>query len=215
MKVGARNQLKARVTAIKRGDVMAQIKFVIPAESVMGSVITTESLDELDLQVGDEVEVYVLNVDRDRQRIALSMRRLEPEPWTLAAEQYQVGQVVEATITLITEFGAFALLNGEIEGLIHVSELASHRVEHPRQVVKEGQAVRVRILRIEPERRRLGLSLKQAAEDYAEVDWEVEDIPEDLIAEDDVLATEAEEWDDLAADVADEPDAPVTWGQEG
>ncbi len=59
MKVGARNQLKARVTAIKRGDVMAQIKFVIPAESVMGSVITTESLDELDLQVGDEVELFV------------------------------------------------------------------------------------------------------------------------------------------------------------
>ncbi len=59
MKVGARNQLKARVTAIKRGDVMSQIKLVIPAESVMGSVITTESLDEMDLQVGDEVELYV------------------------------------------------------------------------------------------------------------------------------------------------------------
>ncbi|MGQ9586222.1 MAG: 30S ribosomal protein S1 [Anaerolineae bacterium] len=136
------------------------------------------------VQVGDEVEVCVLNVDRERQRIGLSLRRLQPEPWATAAQKYQVGQVVEATVTRLTDFGAFALLEGGIEGLIHVSELASHRVEHPRQVVKEGDVVQVRILRIEPERRRLGLSLRQAAEDYAEVDWDVEEFAEKPIPED-------------------------------
>lgn len=121
---------------------------------------------------GDEVEVYVLGVDRERQRVALSLRRLEPEPWSLVEQIYAVGQVVEATITRLTDFGAFALLDSGLEGLIHISELAPYHVAHPREVVKEGDVVKVRILRIEPERRRLGLSLKQAAEEYAEVDWE-------------------------------------------
>lgn len=122
---------------------------------------------------GDEVEVYVLSVDRERQRVALSLRKLEPEPWSLVEQIYAVGQIVEATITRLTEFGAFALLDSGLEGLIHVSELAPYHVAHPREVVKEGDVVKVRILRIEPERRRLGLSLKQAAEDYLEMDWEV------------------------------------------
>lgn len=121
---------------------------------------------------GDEVEVYVLGVDRERQRVALSLRRLEPEPWSLVEQIYAVGQVVEATITRLTDFGAFALLDSGLEGLIHISELAPYHVVHPREVVREGDVVKVRILRIEPERRRLGLSLKQAAEEYVEVDWE-------------------------------------------
>jgi small subunit ribosomal protein S1 len=126
------------------------------------------------VDVGDEVEVYVLNVDRDHQRIGLSMRRLQAEPWSLAAQQYQVGQVVDAEVTRVTDFGAFALVGGEIEGLIHVSELAAQRVEHPREVLRERDVVQVRILRIDPERQRLALSLRQAAEDYVEVDWELE-----------------------------------------
>lgn len=121
---------------------------------------------------GDEIEVYVLGVDQERQRVALSLRKLEPEPWSFVEQVYCVGQVVEATITRLTEFGAFALLDSGVEGLIHISELAPHHVAHPREVVQEGDVVKVRILRIDPARRRLGLSLKQAAEEYAEVDWE-------------------------------------------
>ncbi|NLE77161.1 MAG: S1 RNA-binding domain-containing protein, partial [Chloroflexi bacterium] len=127
------------------------------------------------LTPGDEVDVYVLNVDRERQRIGLSLRRLQPEPWTAAAERYQAGQVVEATITRLTDFGAFALVDEELEGLIHISELASYHVQHPQQVVNEGDVVQVCILRIDPERRRLGLSLKQAAEACGDVDWVVDD----------------------------------------
>lgn len=125
------------------------------------------------VQEGQEIEVYVLGVDRERQRVALSMRRLEPEPWSLLEQMYQVGQVVEATITRLAEFGAFALLDSGVEGLIHISELAPHHVNHPREVVREGDVVQVRILRIEPERRRLALSLKEADEAYLEVDWDV------------------------------------------
>lgn len=144
------------------------------------------------IQVGDEVQVYVLNVDRDRKRIGLSLRRLEPEPWSVVHDRYAVGQIVEGVITKLASFGAFARVDGTLEGLIHISELANHRVTHPREVVKEGDTLNLRIIRIDPARRRMGLSLKRAAEEeYAEVDWraaEVEDDDEDVadwaIAED-------------------------------
>ena len=127
------------------------------------------------LQVGQEVDVYVLNIDQERQRIGLSLRRLIPEPWSVVSEKYAVGQVVTATVTKLANFGAFAKLDDSIEGLIHVSELADHRVNHPKEVIHEGDEVQVRIIRIEPERRRMGLSLRQAADDaYVEVDWREE-----------------------------------------
>jgi small subunit ribosomal protein S1 len=86
-----------------------------------------------------------------------------------------VGQVVTATVTKLTNFGAFAKIDDAIEGLIHISELAEHRVSHPKEIVHEGDEVQVRIIRIDPERRRVGLSMRQAAEDaYLEVDWEEE-----------------------------------------
>lgn len=124
------------------------------------------------VKVGDEVEVYVLNVDKDRKRIGLSLRRLEPEPWSVVHERYAVGQIVEGVITKLASFGAFARIDGTIEGLIHISELANHRVTHPKEVVKEGDQLSLRIIRIDPSRRRMGLSLKRVAEEeYAEVDW--------------------------------------------
>lgn len=112
------------------------------------------------LKVGDEVEVCVLGVDRERKKIALSLRRAQPEPWSRVAEKYTVGEVVRATITKLASFGAFAQLERGVEGLIHISELAEGRVAHPKQVVKEGDQVNVRILRIELEKRRIGLSLR-------------------------------------------------------
>jgi small subunit ribosomal protein S1 len=138
------------------------------------------------IQVGDQVQVYVLNVDRERKRIGLSLRRLEPEPWSVVHDRYSVGQVVEGVITKLASFGAFARVDGTLEGLIHISELANHRVTHPREVVKEGDVLNLRVIRIDPARRRMGLSLKRAAEEeYAEVDWRAAEL-----AEDDDVATD-------------------------
>ena len=114
--------------------------------------------------VGQELDVYVLRVDRDTMKIALSLRRMQPEPWDTIYDRYQVGDVVTATVTKLADFGAFARLEDSIEGLIHVTELTNAVVTHPREVVAEGDAIKVRILRIEMERKRLGLSSKQADE---------------------------------------------------
>ncbi len=125
------------------------------------------------LKIGDNIEVYVLNVDDERQRIALSTKRLEPDPWTTIEDTYYVGQLIGAEITRLTKFGAFARLDDDyqLEGLIHVSEMAEDRVEHPREVVSPNDNVSVRIIRIDPEQRQLGLSLKQVTSDkYMEAD---------------------------------------------
>ncbi len=116
------------------------------------------------LQVGDEVDVYVLSVNPEQKKIALSIRRTQPEPWSRVASAYTVGQLVRGTVTQLANFGAFARLEDGIEGLIHVSELAGWRVEHPREVLNEGDEVIVQIIRIDPARRRIGLSLRRALE---------------------------------------------------
>jgi small subunit ribosomal protein S1 len=120
------------------------------------------------LQIGDELEVYVLNIDAERQRIGLSLKRLQPEPWSQVLDKYEIGQVVEATVTKLANFGAFAQID-DVEGLIHLSELTDANITHPREVVKEGDQVSVKIIRIDPDRRRIGLSLKQAE---GEVEWQ-------------------------------------------
>jgi small subunit ribosomal protein S1 len=117
------------------------------------------------VSIGDEIDVYVLKIDTENKKIALSLRRLQPEPWQNISERHQVGDLVDATVTKLTNFGAFARIQDSVEGLIHISELTSKVVSHPKEVVKEGDNVRLRILRIEPERRRLGLSLKQMDEE--------------------------------------------------
>jgi small subunit ribosomal protein S1 len=127
------------------------------------------------LKVGQEVEVYVLNVDQEKKRIALSLKRLEPEPWATAESRYYVGQLVEGTITRLANFGAFALVNDELEGLIHISELSVGRINHPQEVVQEGEKHVMRIIRIDAKRRRMGLSLKRVADpEYADLDWQAE-----------------------------------------
>lgn len=136
------------------------------------------------LKVGEEIEVYVLNIDAVRQRIGLSLKRLQPEPWSQVLDQYEIGQVVEARITKLANFGAFAQI-GEVEGLIHLSELTDVNITHPREVVQEGDQISVKIIRIDPERRRIALSLKQAE---GEADWEEyqhtpEEVSEEVVAE--------------------------------
>ncbi len=113
------------------------------------------------VHVGQELDVFVLKVDRENLKIALSLRRLQPEPWDEVGSKFHVGQVVKGKVTKLANFGAFARIDGGIEGLIHISELSHQVIKHPRDVVSEGDEFELRIIRIEPERRRLGLSLKQ------------------------------------------------------
>ncbi|MBC8263609.1 MAG: S1 RNA-binding domain-containing protein [Anaerolineales bacterium] len=128
------------------------------------------------LNLGDEVEVYILNINQEKRRIGLSLKRLQSDPWSQAEEKYSEGQLVEGTITKLTEFGAFARLKGDdIEGLIHVSELSNDRIAHPKEVIKEGETLTLRIIRLDLHRRRMGLSLKSVAKaEYADQDWRVE-----------------------------------------
>ncbi len=114
------------------------------------------------LKVGQEVEVQVLSVDKEKKKIALSIKRAEVDPWTTVEQRYTPGQVVTGTITKIAPFGAFARIEDGIEGLIHLSELMPGM--DPKTSLHEGQQLQLRILRIDAERRRLGLSLRQAEE---------------------------------------------------
>jgi small subunit ribosomal protein S1 len=118
------------------------------------------------LKVGQKVEVQVLSVDKEKKKIALSIKRAEVDPWTTVESRYTVGQTVTGTITKIAPFGAFARIEDGVEGLIHLSELPSG-ISDPKQVLHEGEEVTVRILRIDPERRRLGLSMRQAGDEGA------------------------------------------------
>jgi small subunit ribosomal protein S1 len=112
------------------------------------------------LKRGQEIEVYVLSIDRENARVALSLKRLYPDPWKTVNERYQIGETVVGVITNVVDFGAFACIEEGLEGLIHVSELAEGHFLHPRNVVAEGQQIEARILSIDSEARRLGLSLR-------------------------------------------------------
>ncbi|MDX2140045.1 MAG: S1 RNA-binding domain-containing protein [Chloroflexota bacterium] len=112
------------------------------------------------LKRGQEIAVFVLDVHPEQGRVALSLKRLNPDPWETVHLRYRLGEVVEGTITNVVDFGAFARIEEGLEGLIHVSELAEGHFLHPRNVVSEGQFVRARILSIDGRSRRLGLSLR-------------------------------------------------------
>jgi len=119
------------------------------------------------LKVGDKVEVKVLRVDRPRERVGLSLKRVQPDPWSHVQEDYKIGELVEAVVTRVTEFGAFVRLRSGVEGLLHVSEMADIRPDHPQSLVSPGDLLLLRVLRVEPQRRRIGLSLRQVSE----VEW--------------------------------------------
>lgn len=120
------------------------------------------------VQVGQEVDVYVMGVDRERKRIALSLRRTQPEPWETIAERYQLGQLVQGKVTQLTSFGAFVRIEDGVEGLVHLSELSDAPISHPREVVQEGDVVTLRVIRIDPAHRRIGLSLRRAQHDMGD-----------------------------------------------
>jgi small subunit ribosomal protein S1 len=113
------------------------------------------------LSRGDTIQVHVMHVDQEQGRVALSLKRLHPDPWQTVEQRYQIGQTVEGVITNVVDFGAFACVEEGLEGLIHVSELAEGHFLHPRNVVHEGDRVKARILNIDGQARRLGLSLRR------------------------------------------------------
>jgi small subunit ribosomal protein S1 len=112
---------------------------------------------------GDDIEVFILGVEPEQQRVALSLKRLKPDPWTLVDDRYEIGQIIEAEITNVVSFGAFARVDEGLEGLIHVSELAEGNFLHPRNVVTEGERVKACILNIDSINHRLALSLRQVS----------------------------------------------------
>ena len=114
--------------------------------------------------IGDEVEAEVIDINHERGRISLSIRRLQPDPWQESVAKYTIGDVIAGTVTKLVNFGAFVRVEEGLEGLIHISELSNQRVAHPGDVVKEGDTLNLKIISLDSERHRLGLSLKQAEE---------------------------------------------------
>ncbi len=126
------------------------------------------------LKVGQEVKAEVISIDPENKRIGLSMKRQEADPWDTVAINYQIGQLVQGIVTKMTKFGAFVRLVDvpEIEGLVHISELSDQRVNHPREVLQEGETVTLRVVKMDIEDRRLGLSLKKVnSAEYLDIDW--------------------------------------------
>jgi small subunit ribosomal protein S1 len=123
------------------------------------------------VKVGQEVEVEVLDVDLNRERISLGLKQTQPDPWIKLVEAYPVGTIVDGTVTKIVPFGAFVQLGEATEGLVHISEMAPRHIETPAQVVKVGDVVKVKVMEVNSDRRRISLSMKAAA---AELGIEIE-----------------------------------------
>src|SRR5215203_3365093 len=113
------------------------------------------------LEIGQTVEVKVLDIDRERQRISLGLKQTQSDPWQQVLDQYNEGDVVEGKVTKVVTFGAFVEIMPGVEGLVHISELAQHHVKNPREVVSQGDQVQAKIIEVDAERRRLSLSLKR------------------------------------------------------
>jgi small subunit ribosomal protein S1 len=150
------------------------------------------------LEIGQTVEVKVLDIDRDRQRISLGLKQTQSDPWQQVLDQYNEGDVVEGKVTKVVTFGAFVEIMPGVEGLVHISELAQHHVENPREVVSQGDQVQAKIIEVDAERRRLSLSLKR-------VEGEGPTPASELGLSDEVFAPEASAESPLAETTGAEP----------
>jgi small subunit ribosomal protein S1 len=169
------------------------------------------------LNIGDTVSVKVLDIDRNRQRISLGLKQTQEDPWQRVVDTYNIGDELEGTVTKVVTFGAFVEILDGVEGLVHISELAQHHVENPREIIQPGDPVRVKILEIDSERRRLSLSIKRVEGQVlpvrpivAPAADEIEDVPELGLSEDvfaeDAAAPAAEVYEEEAAPEAAESD---------
>jgi len=170
------------------------------------------------LNIGDTVQVKVLDIDRDRQRISLGLKQTQEDPWQRVVDTYSIGDELEGKVTKVVAFGAFVEILDGVEGLVHISELAQQHVENPREIVAPGDDVKVKILEIDSERRRLSLSIKrvedqilprrdlQAIEGEAAGAGDLDNVPELGLSED-VFATPPEAFAPADAPVAAPDDA--------
>jgi small subunit ribosomal protein S1 len=174
------------------------------------------------LNIGDVVPVKVLDIDRERQRISLGLKQTQEDPWQRVMDTYNVGDELEGKVTKVVSFGAFVEILDGVEGLVHISELAQHHVENPREIVNQGDTVRVKILEIDSERRRLSLSVKRVEDQVlpmrsagdggpsAEIgENQLDDVPE-LGLSDDVFAGAEVNVDDLRLEEAVAEPEPET-----
>ncbi len=175
------------------------------------------------LNIGDTVSVKVLDIDRQRQRISLGLKQTQEDPWQRVVDTYNIGDELEGNVTKVVTFGAFVEILDGVEGLVHISELAQHHVDNPREIIQPGDPVRVKILEIDSERRRLSLSIKRVEgqvlpvrpiEPPAEGDEleSYDDVPELGLSEDVFAGSESSTGysDQIAApEAAAPPDAPV------
>ncbi|MEW6717574.1 MAG: S1 RNA-binding domain-containing protein [Chloroflexota bacterium] len=178
------------------------------------------------LKINQEVKVRVISLDHEQKRIGLSLRQLEEDPWHDKIASLRVGQLVQGTITRLTKFGAFAILENGVEGLIHISEISEKHIEHPKEVLNKGDVVTLRVIKAEPENRRVGLSLRKVDTlGYADLDWklalEEADIAEILHPHDEALLDEsqpspmeAESEIEAVRETSPEEDIPAA-GEEG
>ncbi len=177
------------------------------------------------LNIGDTVSVKVLDIDRDRQRISLGLKQTQEDPWQRVVDTYNIGDELEGTVTKVVTFGAFVEILDGVEGLVHISELAQHHVENPREIIQPGDPVRVKILEIDSERRRLSLSTKRVEGQVLPVRpitppteqdaGDLDDVPELGLSEE-VFASvppaaepQAPAAEEPEAPVADAPESPV------
>jgi small subunit ribosomal protein S1 len=161
------------------------------------------------LEIGDTVKVKVLDIDRDRQRISLGLKQTQEDPWQRIVSTYNIGDELSGTVTKVVTFGAFVEILDGVEGLVHISELAAHHVENPREVVQPGDEIRVKILEIDSERRRLSLSAKRVEGQILPlhpIELTDEDQPDDG-DETDPQATAAPAVEEAAEETAPEPEA--------
>ncbi len=147
------------------------------------------------VKVGDEVEVEVLDVDLNRERISLGLKQTTEDPWVKLVESYPVGSIADGKVTKIVPFGAFIELGDSIEGLVHISEMAQRHIDTPAQVVKPGDEVKVKVMEINPERRRISLSMKAAA---ADLGFEIE-IDDSIVPEEKASKKKADKKEEEAA----------------
>jgi small subunit ribosomal protein S1 len=179
------------------------------------------------LTIGQTVSVKVLDIDRDRQRISLGLKQTQEDPWQRVVDTYNIGDELEGTVTKVVTFGAFVEILDGVEGLVHISELAQHHVENPREIIQPGDTVRVKILEIDSERRRLSLSIKRVEGQElprrtgADISTDLDDVPELGLSEDvfagadidtaslaGLTTVEAPAQDEPAAEAAVEEAAP-------
>ncbi len=166
------------------------------------------------LSVGQEVKVKVISVDREKKRIGLSIRQLQEDPLVKKLEHYKKGQLVEGAITRLTKFGAFARLEDDVEGLIHISEISEKRIEHPKEVLHEGDVLTLRVIKVDPSNHRVGLSLRRVDSlAYADMDWQSL-LDEDILDHIEEEEPQSEESDMVEEPVVEETEPEVEPGEE-